>query len=75
VRKTKQGTKNLQDWNIQDHDRLNLSPTEKALWKFRQWAAIRPTQGYYDDLPPAAQMAVSAVAAVLDTLTVPGGTE
>jgi hypothetical protein len=70
MRKTKQGTKNLQDWNIQEHPHLNLSPAERALWKFRNVAELFPRRGdpSFDLLPPAARMAVDAVAAVLDTL-------
>jgi hypothetical protein len=68
MRKNKDGTRNKQDLNIQDHDSLNLSPAGKALWMFEQWAYMRPTWGYYDLLPPSARMAVDAVQEVLQTL-------
>jgi hypothetical protein len=68
MRKTQKGKVHQHSTNIQDHDRLNLSPQGKALFMFEQWAGMAPKYGYYDLLPPAARMAVDAVAAVLDTL-------
>jgi hypothetical protein len=71
MRKNKDGTRNKQDTNIQDQEYPKDWPRnhhDRALRKYKEWAAIRPTQGYYDLLPPAARMAVDAVAAVLDTL-------
>jgi hypothetical protein len=70
MRKNKDGTQNKQDLNIQQLPHLNLSPAERALWKFRNVAELFPRRGdpSFDLLPPAARMAVDAVAAVLDTL-------
>jgi len=61
VRRTKKGTRNLQDWSTQDHARLNLTPQQKAVWKFCQVVALLSAEGeYYDLLPPAAQDIVDA---------------
>jgi hypothetical protein len=70
MRKNKDGTKHAHTMNTQDLPHLNLSPTERALWKFRNVAELFPRRGdpSFDLLPPAARMAVDAVAAVLDTL-------
>jgi hypothetical protein len=67
-RQTKTGQVHEHSRNIQEHDQLNLSPAGKALWMFEQWAYMRPTWGYYDLLPPAARMAIDAVAEVMETL-------
>ena len=61
MRRTKKGTKNLQDWNTQDHARLNLTPQQRAVWKFQQVVGLLSAEGeYYDLLPPEAQDIVTA---------------
>jgi hypothetical protein len=77
MRKNQDGTQNKQDTNIQDQQPTKewkdwfspvSTPELRALWSFKQWAERRPSQEYFALLPPAARMAVDAVAAVLDTL-------
>jgi hypothetical protein len=67
-RQTKSGKVHQHSLNTQDHPRLNLDAHGKALHMFEEWAALRPKYGYYDCLPPAAQMAVDAVGEVVATL-------
>jgi hypothetical protein len=46
----------------QDLPGLHLTRQQRAVWKFVQVAALLPQEdGYYEDLPPAARMAVDAV--------------
>lgn len=48
--------------NTQDLPGLHLTRQQRAVWKFVQVAALLPQEdGYYEDLPPAARMAVDAV--------------
>lgn len=57
----KDGTRNRQDLNTQDHAKLNLTPQQRAVWKFQQVVALLSTEGeYFDLLPPAAQDIVTA---------------
>ena len=69
-RQTKKGEGHAHSKNIQDHDRMDLTPEGKAMWKFLVWADLRPQASYYDDLPPAARMAVDAVYAAAEKLSV-----
>lgn len=65
----KDGTRNKQDTNIQDLPRLNLTPQQRALWKFQQVVALLSTEGeYYDLLPPQAQDIVTAAKIVAGKL-------
>jgi len=48
--------------NIQDFPPLNLTAQERAVWKFCNVVALLASEGgYYDLLPPGAQMATDAV--------------
>lgn len=69
MRKTKKGVRNLQDWDIQDHPRLNLTPQQRAVWKFQNVVALLANEGeYFDLLPPAAQDIVRAAKIVANKM-------
>lgn len=69
ARITKKGRRNLQDWSTQDHPRLNLTPQQRAVWKFCNVVALLPTEGdYLDLLPPAAQDIVRAAKIVANKM-------
>lgn len=66
---TKQGKVHQHSLNTQDHARLNLTPQQRALWKFQQVVALLSTEGeYYDLLPPQAQDIVTAAKMIADKL-------
>ena len=59
----------------QVHKPMNVGALLGAVWLvviaqllFENWAALRPQQGYYDELTPAMKMAVDAVGEVLAAL-------
>lgn len=56
ARITKKGKVHQHSLNVQDYPRLNLTPQQRALWKFQQVVALLSEQGeYFDLLPPQAQ--------------------
>jgi hypothetical protein len=58
---TKKGKVHQHSLNTQDHARLNLTPQQRAVWKFCNVVALLSAEGeYYDLLPPAAQDIVTA---------------
>lgn len=58
---TKKGKVHQHSLNTQDHTRLNLTPQQRAVWKFQQVVGLLSAEGeYYDLLPPAAQDIVTA---------------
>jgi hypothetical protein len=67
-RVNKDGSIHAHSLNIQDCPRLDLSPSARALYKYIEWAKLRPSGLYYDALLPAAKMAVNAVADVLEIM-------
>lgn len=77
-RRNKSGQVHAHSENIQEQEkkmpkgypRWPTSEKERALFRFELWAAQAPEQMYYDLLPPAVQMAVSAVGEVAGNLHV-----
>lgn len=70
-RRNKNGKVHAHSENIQDQvhpDTWPRTDNERALFRFEMWAAQAPGQKYYDLLPPAVQMVVSAVGEVAGKL-------